>query len=179
MPTQFRAGDTVQWSRYVAEYVPSNGWSLSYRFICASGKFDVAATNDGDTFNATIPASTSAGFSPDTYTWVEFVLSENGERHTLRQGACVVLPNLAASAAAADQRTQAQRSLDAIDAVLEGRAGDGVEEYEIHGRRIKKMSVDELVTLRAHFKSIVTQEKVDRGERVQRRRVLTGFGRSC
>ena len=179
VPTQFRAGDTVRWSRYVAEYLPSDGWTLAYRFTSAAGKFDVAATEADPGYLATITAEQSAPIVAGSYSWVEYVTGGDDERYTLRQGTCVVLPNLAAQDAGTDQRSQAQIALDNINAFLAGTAAQGVAEYEIHGRMIKYYALADLQSLRAMFQSTVNQEKAARGEATPRRRVLTGFGGRC
>jgi hypothetical protein len=179
VPTQFRAGDTVRWSRYVAEYLPSDGWTLAYRFTSAAGKFDVPTAEADPGYLATIAAGDSAAVTPGSYTWVEFVSGGDGERYTLRQGTCVVLPNLAAQEAGTDQRSQAQIAVDNITSFLAGTATQGVAEYEIHGRSIKYHTIADLQSLRNMFQSIVNQEKADRGEATPRRRVLTGFGGRC
>lgn len=179
VPTQFRAGDTVRWSRYVAEYWSSNGWTLKYRFTSAAGKFDVTATAASPSYLAIITSEQSAPIVAGSYTWVEYVTGGDDERYTLRQGACVVQPNLAAQDGGTDQRTQAQIALDNINAFLAGTAAQGVAEYEIHGRMIKYYALADLMSLRAMFQSTVNQEKAERGEATPRRRVLTGFGGRC
>lgn len=169
----------MRWSRYVAAYPPTSGWTLKYRFTCAAGKFDVTAAADDAGYAASITSADSAEFVADSYTWVEFVTNDADERHTLAQGTCVVLPDLAAQAEGSDQRSDAQRSLDAVNAFLLKGVSSGVAEYEIHGRMIKYRTTDELLKLRSLFQSEVNREKAARGEPTPRRRVLTGFGRSC
>jgi hypothetical protein len=63
-----------------------------------------------------------------------------------------------------DTRTDSEIALDKINAMLSGRAGDGVAEYRIHERELKRYSVQELLLLRSHFSSLVRQERADRGE---------------
>ena len=54
-----------------------------------------------------------------------------------------------------DPRTHAERTLEAIEALLEGRAGKDVQSYSIQGRSLTKMTVDELRRWRRHYRAEV------------------------
>jgi hypothetical protein len=57
-----------------------------------------------------------------------------------------------------DTRSHAQRTLDAIEAVIEGRATDAVQSYTIGGRQINKMGADDLIRWRNYYRTEVAAE---------------------
>jgi hypothetical protein len=117
-PTSLRAGDTWAWTRTLADY-PASAWTLTYYFRNATAKFDVVATASGDSYAVTV-AKASSGKTPGWYDWTAFVESAT-ERHQVNAGRVQILPNVAADVVN-DGRTFARRMLDAIEAILEGRA---------------------------------------------------------
>jgi len=118
-PTAARAGDTWRWSRSLPDY-PASTWTLTYTLINASGKVTVAATADGDTHAVSVPPATTAAYAAGRYDWVAHV-SDGTDRYQVGAGSINVLPDLSA-ASTYDGRSHARKMLDAIDAMLEGRA---------------------------------------------------------
>ena len=74
-----------------------------------------------------------------------------------------------------EKREQAERNLEAIAAVLEGRAGHDVSQYQIGDQYITKMPVMDLVRLKNHWRSEL--ERIKDAERraagFQTRRTIT------
>ena len=52
-----------------------------------------------------------------------------------------------------------EKTLNAIDAVLEGKATADLQSYTVAGRQVTKMSVEDLLRLRARYATLVAQEK--------------------
>lgn len=155
-PTKLYAGDTVSWTRVQADYPASDGWVLTYYFALGSAlPVPIAAAPAGPDHLLTIPAATSDAWAPGTCHWTARV-AKAGETHTVGQGSFDVLPN---PASAYDRRTHSEKCLAAITAVIEGRMGDPITEYEIDGVKAKKLPHAELVALRAHYKGLVRREK--------------------
>lgn len=156
VPARVNAGDTIKWTRTLADYPASAGWALSYVLINADHKITISASASGNDFAVAVPAATSAAWSAGTYDWREQV-SKAGEIFTTGEGRVVVAPSFGASTL--DNRSQARRTLDAIDAVLEGRATSATQEYEINGRRMKYIPAAELLVLRDRYRMMVSQEE--------------------
>lgn len=57
------------------------------------------------------------------------------------------------------QTSKNEKTLHAIDAVLEGKATADLQSYTVAGRQVTKMSVEDLLRLRARFATLVAQEK--------------------
>jgi hypothetical protein len=62
---------------------------------------------------------------------------------------------LKADAASGDTAGHAERMLTAIEALLEGKAGKDVASYAIAGRSLTRMTVDELMKWRSHYRGEV------------------------
>jgi hypothetical protein len=158
-PTTFTAGDTVAWTRSLADYPASAGWVLNYRFINATARFHVTGTASGDDHAMTVAAATSAAYAAGTYTWQAYV-EKGSERYTVDEGTCKVEPDLAAVAAAGyDDRTPARKALDALNSGLE-RFGNNahVHSYEIEGRKMTFDSFSEFMAKRDRLAAEVARE---------------------
>ena len=159
-PTELRAGDTWRWTRSLADYPASSGWTLKYRYKNAAGGFEIVATTSGDGFSVSVAAATTTGYAAGTYAWTAWVEGGTSEKYTVDGGVCTVKADYRAAAAtvALDDRTHARKVLDAIEAVIEGRAAKDQEEYEIAGRRLKHTSIPVLLKLRQAYRAEVRQQ---------------------
>ncbi len=156
VPALVNAGDTIRWTRSLSDYPASAGWTIAYTLINAAGKIEIAGSASGDDFAVTVAAATSAGWTAGTYDWREQV-SKAGEVYTTGSGRITVAPSFASNATL-DSRSAARRALEAIEAVLEGRASSAVAEYEIAGRRLKYIPVADLLVLRDRYRAEVASE---------------------
>lgn len=154
-PATVIAGDTLQWTRTLPDYRAGDGWSLAYTLINATGKITITATAQGDDFLVNVPAGTSASYAPGDYAWRAQV-ARAGEVFTVASGRMTVAPSF--NAASLDDRSAARRMLDAVEAVLENRAGSDVAEYEINGRQLKYLSIPDLLKLRDRLRFDVQRE---------------------
>ncbi len=157
-PTSVVAGDTVSWSKALADYPAADGWVLHYRLINAAGKIDITATASGNDHLVSEAATTTDDWVSGTYTWQAYV-TLGAARHTVGQGSLVIKPNLAAEVAGYDTRTTAKKTLDLIDAALLAHGPSAwTQEYEIAGRRMKFRSPSEFLSLRDKLRAEVARE---------------------
>lgn len=172
-PAVLNVGDTWKWTKTLANY-PASDWTLTYTFKSSAGGFTFDASADGDAYSITVAKDATAGYSAGFYSWVASV-TDGSERYIVDSGTCTLNPDyLAGTATAAyDGRTHARKVLDAIEAVIEGRATVDQQEYEIAGRRLKRMAIAELLKLRQHYKAEVAAqlnaEKIRNGTGTGRR----------
>lgn len=153
-PEAINAGDTAAWLIDLADYPPSEGWALTYTLANAANRYTFNATASGSSFLVTVPAATTAAWVAGSYAWRAQV-SYSGEVYTVRQGNITIAPSFGA---AVDARSLARRQLDAIEAVLEGRASSAVAEYTIVGRAVKNIPLPELLALRDRLRFDVQRE---------------------
>lgn len=156
-PTAITAGDTIAWTRSLADYPASSGWTLSYALRSATGMIDITASASGADHAVSVAASVSKTWTPGTYAWAAFV-TKAAERYEVARGEILVRPNLA-QAAPLDDRTHARKVLDAIEAVIEGRASKDQEEYTIGDRSLKRTPIVELIRLRGVYRGEVRREQ--------------------
>lgn len=174
-PTTITPGDTVQWTRTLADYPASAGWVLSYEFVNASARFAITASASGDNHAVSVPATTSDDYAAGWYDWRGKV-TKAGEVHTIATGRTQVLPSFGA---AVDARSTARRMLAAVEAVLEGKAAADVQEYQVQGRQLKKYTFDELLRLRSALMAECAREDAATAAAAgqpDRRRVYVRFG---
>lgn len=153
-PARIVAGDTAKWAKSLADYPAGDGWTLSYSLVTATNRYTFSASADGDDHLVTVAAATTAVWVPDPYAWrAQVALS--GEVYTVGEGIVTVA---AAFGAAVDARSLARRQLDAVEAMLEGRASSSVAEYSIAGRALKYIPVTDLMVLRDRLRMDVARE---------------------
>ncbi|WP_445289086.1 hypothetical protein [Variovorax atrisoli] len=171
-PVSIIPGDTVKWTRTLADYPPSAGWALSYELLNAQHRYEIAATADGNAHRVVVSAQTTQTYTPGAYEWRARVTNAE-EVYTVATGRLTVAPSFGA---AADIRSHARRALDAIEAVLEGRATSATAEYEINGRRLKYIPLNELHALRTKYQREVAAEEGKSGPRGVSGRIMVRFG---
>ncbi|GGX01468.1 hypothetical protein [Undibacterium macrobrachii] len=176
-PTSVNAGDTVSWTKSLADYPASAGWQLTYTLINATHKITVDATASGADHLVQVTAATSAEWNAGTYAWQSRV-SKAAEVYTVDSGNITVNPSFA-SQTTFDNRSHAVKTLEAIESTIEGRASSAVAEYEIAGRKLKYINPVELLKLRDFYRGIVRQEQA--AERISKglsdpRKIFVRFG---
>lgn len=151
-PSQITAGDTVQWTRTdLSDYLPADGWALSYVLINSAAKITISATTSGTGYAVTVSAATSAAYTAGKYKWQAYVTnSGTSQRKTVDSGEIEIKPNFS-SQTTYDSRSHVKKVLDAIDAVIENRASLDQESYEIMGRSLKRTPLNDLLKLRNEY----------------------------
>ncbi len=165
-PLKLRIGETWKWRRedLSADY-PAPTWTLKYRFKNATHGFEIVATADGVNFAVSVAMGTTASYTTGRYSWVAYAETAS-ERYQVDTGTLEVLPSFAASPTSTlDGRTHARKALEAIEAVIEGRATLDQEEYQLQGRSLKRTPLPELIKFRDLYRSEVKAEEA--AERIQ------------
>jgi len=154
-PLQVRVGDSWKWTRSFPDYPAGDGWALSYVLINASSKISISSSASGDDHSISVAPATTAAYAAGAYDWVARV-TDGVDVYSVGSGRITVLPSL--SAATADLRSHSRKTLDAIEAVIEGRASQDVLEYSIAGRSLKRIPLTELLVLRDRYRAEVARE---------------------
>lgn len=171
-PNSIIPGDTVKWTRTFADFPPSAGWALNYELLNAQHRYEIAATADGHAHRVVVSAQTTQGYEPGSYDWRARVTNAE-EVYTVATGRLTVTPSFGS---ATDIRSHARCTLQAIEAVLEGRATSATAEYEINGRRLKYIPLIELHALRTKYQREVAAEEGKSGPRGVSGRIMVRFG---
>lgn len=175
-PAEVVAGDTWTWKRTdLATDFPPATYSLSYALKIegsTAAPIAIAAAESGNEYQVTVAAAATAGYAAGTYRWEAFATrTSDSARVRIGHGQIIVRPNAVTSTV--DPRSHAQKMLDAIDALMEGRSVKDVNNYSIKDRSISKMTAEELVFWRNYYRAEVNREKIS-----ERRRLGKSTGRT-
>lgn len=165
-PDTLTAGDTWAWTRLLQNYDPSSGWVLSYVLVSnAAGTtpIKITGTDNGDgQHKIEVDAATTAVYVAGFYTWQAYVTNATTtERYKIFDGQLTIEPNFAAVAANTqlDARSQVKQVLDALEALILGKALNGDQlHYTINGRSLNRMSPRDVVYWRNYYRGLYTQE---------------------
>lgn len=151
-PTELVAGDTAKWRVYEQDYLPGT-WTISYSFVSSLGRIQITGSNNGDnTHLITATAATTADWSPGSYYYQVYATS-GSERYCLREGYIEIKANFATHSAGLDARSHTKKVLDALEAMIEGKASKDQAGYSIAGRSLQRMSPSELIDWLEHYKA--------------------------
>lgn len=169
MNQELVAGDTLDFTVSVPDYPATDGWTLKYRLTPrfttpTQAPIDLTAAASGADYQVQAGPSTTAAWKAGTYTWARWV-EKTGARQTLDEsGQLVLKADPSATVQGHDARTHASKVLDAIEAVIEGRATKDQEEYTIGDRQLKRTPLADLIALRGRYKAEVLAERRAAGE---------------
>ena len=157
-PTELRAGDTWAWTITLDDY-PAPTWTLKYSLVKRGGGVQktITAAADGTKHLVGVSRLLTVGYAAGTWDWVASV-ADGTSRYTIDQGVLEVLPDIEAATSGYDARTHAAKTLAALEAWIEAR-DIGVAEYEIAGRRLKTIPIDQLIKLRSVYRIEVNAEQ--------------------
>ena len=93
----------------------------------------------------------TAAYTAGDYLW-QLIATKTTTRYTIEEGWITLTDNIAVRSALYDNRTHAKRVLDAIEAVIEGRATQVQSTYMIAGRQLVYIPITQLLLLRANYK---------------------------
>ena len=180
IPQQLTAGDRWRWrdAAALAKYPPADGWALKYRLHNSAATIDLTAAVVDGQYEIDASPSTTAAYAAGEYEWSCWV-EKAGERYALATGRVQVLPDPAT--ATGDIRTHAEKVLEAIRAVIEGRASKDQESYSIAGRSLSRTPLDDLLQLESRYVRRVAEERAKREQAAGRgggKTISVRFGRS-
>lgn len=155
----FTSGESIKFEKSFALY-PATEWTLVYHVRGKGKGFDLTATANGLNFVVEISAEVSDKSSAGQYFYQGFV-SKGSEKILVDSGSVNILPNLSQiqTDAEYDGRSDAEKVLAAIDAVLANRATTDQQSYVIGNRQLTRIPVPDLLLLRDKYQTIVNNQK--------------------
>lgn len=166
-PTKVVAGDTVQWTRDLSDY-PASEYTLTYALVNASGQITITASADGDTHAV---SEDTSDWDAGTYRWQSYV-TKDSVRTTLETGTIEVKTDFASATSGYDDRSHVKKTLDALEAVIAGKATKDQLSSSVAGVSVSRLSPDELIRWRDLYKAEWNREK-------QAERIELGMGTSA
>lgn len=149
----FMAGDSLTWEFAPGNYPDTGGWTAKTIFTEGSVNQEVIGTAQGAGWLFKLTPEDSAKFPGALYTWV-IQFTNTDQRITGATGATQVYPNLEDGPA----KSHAQKVVEALEAVIEGRASQDQIQMTIGGRSITRMSVDDLLKFLNYYRGKLDAE---------------------
>jgi hypothetical protein len=148
------AGDTLDFTVSVPDYLPAAGWTLKYRLTPrfstpSQTPITLTATTSGTDYLVQAAPATTATWSPGSYAWARWV-EKTGARQTLDEsGFLLVKADAALTAQGYDGRTQAAKAVDDLKAAMATfQATSGrVKRYTIGSREMEFETTAEIVKM--------------------------------
>jgi hypothetical protein len=155
-PSEFAAGETVQWRRSYGEFLPSAGWLLKYYFA-GPDIFTVAPAQVNGEWLATIAPATTAAKKAGTYRWTAYAELVDGggattERRRVAAGTVLLTVNVT-TAIAGDLVPFAEQALPIIEAAIKGRLTVDQQSFQIDGTAVMNIPILELKRLRGQLRA--------------------------
>lgn len=167
MQQQLYTGDTLKFAELQGLYLAADGWQSKARFApqqVGSAALTVTAADVDGAYEFTVPASATEGWTTGSWTattWVE----KNDDRHTLQVYTLQVLPNPANANQGIDARSHVKKTLDALEAMLEGKAGKDVQRYTIMGRELHTYPIPDLLIMRDKYRAeYANEQRIAKGQ---------------
>ena len=154
MPDEFAAGTTVTYTRSVADFKATDGWVLSL-YLNGATQHSFGSTASGANFIVTIPATET--FKPGVYQWRERV-AKAGEVHEVGAGSVAIEKDIA-TAVPGDMQSWEEKQLAVVEDAIAGRLSSDMQSYQIAGRAVTKIPMEELLKLRGQLARAVWQQK--------------------
>lgn len=156
LPEKISAGLTFsQLITQTAYQAPT--WTLTAALRGPSA-INLTATAEGTQHRFAATAATTTGWAPGVY-WYTVRATDGVETVEVEEGQLTIAPDLAAAGENYDGRTHAQRTLAAIEAVIEKRATLDQERYRINNRELYRTPIADLLKLRDVYRAEVRQEQ--------------------
>lgn len=177
-PTDFMAGDTVQWEKSLTDYSPADGWVLTYAITgpTAVAGAGVTVTANDDDWSVTLSSTLTAPLLAGTYSWTAFATLA-GVRNVADEGVFTVRADAAQVSAAvlSFAATMVPLLKTEIQARITG-TGSANDSYSINGRSISKLKMGELEQLRDRYELELWRERNPKRSSPSR---AVRFGRVC
>jgi hypothetical protein len=172
-PTSITAGLSLK-CEVITEDYPAPDWELT-AILRGPASIDMAAVASGTGHMFSETAATTGAWEPGLY--AASVRATFGDHiHEVEAGQVTIAVDLVSIQEGYDPRGHAQRTLAAIEAVIEGRASKDQQSYTINGRTLVRTSVADLLMLRDRYKKeVAALNSGGRHKKLVRRQVKVRF----
>lgn len=177
-PAEFQAGDTLIFEIANSDYPASEGWTLYYVLVKSDEQITFNSTQDGDVHSIDIASTITSGWEAGEYSWIAYVENDDGDRHTVRRGVIIILPDLSQETTGYDARSTAKIILDAIRATISGKATSAQLSRKVGDRELRYMTPSSLAEWELVYEEKVEDEEMEQalanGEKIKNK-ILVRF----
>ncbi len=165
-PVQITAGDTISFTKTLANYPASQGWSLKYVLNGGSGPITFTSTASVNDHVISVDATTTALWLPADYEFTGFA-EKGSERHAIYIARLTVESDVEAQDPG-DTRTHAQKMVEALEAQLEKMAQDDIIDSSVEGTQIRREARKEIFIMRKKYQrerqTEIAAERIKNGQ---------------
>lgn len=119
---------------------------------------DLTTSAEGSQHRLSVSATTTANWTPGVYSY-SVRATDGADVFEIESGQLTVTADLANVASGFDARSHAEKTLEAIEAVIEKRASLDQERYRINNRELYRTPIADLLKLRDVYRAEVRQQK--------------------
>ena len=153
-PRKITAGLSYSWDKSLTDY-PATAWTLAYSIVNNAEQYDVTASADGDGYDVAITKAATAVYEPGAYRLIGYV-DDGTDRKQVYIGDLIVEPDFTN---VSDRRSYAEKTLEAIEALIANAASKDQESVTVDGQTLVRRKPVDLIMLRDRFKREVAAEK--------------------
>ncbi|WP_394651835.1 hypothetical protein [uncultured Acinetobacter sp.] len=157
-PKTITAGITLNFRVNLTAYPASSGWLL-VAYLRGNATIDLQSQVDGNQHLFNIPAQVTKNYKAGHYGYSLRAIHSTGLIDEIESGVVEIKADLASLTDNTDLRSHAQKTLAAIEAVIENRATLDQERYRINNRELYRTPFDTLVKLRGFYRAEVAREQ--------------------
>ena len=159
IPDRLTVGDNWTWTAS-SGYDPAT-WTLSYALVKTGDQIQITTSDNGDGLHLVDVASvTTAAYTAGTYDWQAYI-TDGTDRHQIARGTVEILPDYDAAGAGLDDRTHVKTTLDALEALIAGKATKDQANMSIGDVSLGRLSPAELTDWHARYKYLYYVELAD------------------
>lgn len=166
-PEKITQGITAVWERNDLSDFPADTWTATLEAVMSGEHFQVVAAANGLNYRFTIAKTATDDLEVGIYNWQLFV-DDGSVRYMVEDygyrgiGTVEVIPDFATQSSGLDDRSHAKIVLDAIEAVIEGKATKDKLSYTVtvfgETRSMTDMTWTEILEVRRVYKTEYQQE---------------------
>lgn len=161
-PLIFSIGDTMLFKRYLPDYLPSDGWSLTYSIrggANSGNSLTFNSTTDGTNYTVTVLSSVTSTWVAGQYILVGFAVN-GATRHQIYYAELTLTPNAIASRDVpnVDVLTHAQKMIVSLQTQLESLAQNVLQDSTVQGTELRRVRRKEMLELLQFYQEKVANE---------------------
>lgn len=150
-PAQIAQGEAISFTKKLANYPASDGWSLTYSLRGNGQAISFSSTASVDDHVILVDAATTETWIAGDYQLSGSAIHTDGRNHQFYLNNFLITPDLATAAPDVDVRTHAQKMLVDIQAQLEQCAKNTLLDTTVEGTRILRERRMELLQMRQAY----------------------------
>ncbi|WP_163370943.1 hypothetical protein [Endozoicomonas acroporae] len=158
IPYTLTAGVTLAFQVNLTAY-PAEDWSMTLHLRGPSTIDVIGASHLDSIHRFSEKATYTKNWKAGHYRYALIASRKLGDEVVeVDSGTLEIIPDLLAMADGTDTRSHAQKVLEAIEAVLEGRARKDQSKYKINNRELERTPLPDLLAFRKTYKAEVARE---------------------